>query len=636
MSKHRFNHKKEHPVVSPDSAVQTPTPLLKRPLVHMLMVAVLGILVYSNTLHAPFAFDDEIYIVSNPLIRDFGYFTGSIPIDKVSCDPDVKNNFITRPVTYLTLALNYSIHNLNTTGYHIFNIVIHISNGILVYILMSLLLQTPFLKHENIGTRSRLPLLAALLFICHPIQTQAVTYLVQRAASLATFFCLAAFVFYMLSRLSESSGKRFGYYSATVLFAAIAMMTKEISFTIPVVMALYEFLFHEGRAKDRIVRLLPILATMILVPASVLSIDADHSITLNAINRSIDLVNFSNMSRSDYFYTQLTVIVNYIRLLFFPFGQNLDYDYPVYRSLLNPHVFLSSAFLLAICGVAVYFLRLSQKVANPERGWQRLFFAGTAWFFITLSVESSFIPIDDMIFEHRVYLPSIGFFMAAIALLEPATAKLAIKRPSFESFARYAVIAIIAILSILAFSRNNVWGSRIGLLEDIVAKSSEKARPHSNLGLEYWKQGRNLEAIAEFEKTVRLDTITNDQWHGNQLINLAILYMTTDRWNDAEESFKKALAINPGSSIGHNSLGYLYFLKERLKEAEIEFNIALGIDKSYIKARNNLGMLLEKTGRNEEALQNYAHVLQQSPKDEFAIERIRALKPDSERIRRIQ
>ena len=123
----------------------------------------------------------------------------------------------------------------------------------------------------------------------------------------------------------------------------------------------------------------------------------------------------ADVSRWDYLNTQFRVIVTYIRLLFFPVNQNLDYDYPIYRTFFTPPVFLSFLFLLGIFCWGIYLLYRSYKSDQANRFWYRLIAFGIFWFFVTLSVESSIIPIQDVIYEHRLYLPSVGFFMAIMS-----------------------------------------------------------------------------------------------------------------------------------------------------------------------------------------------------------------------------
>ena len=175
-------------------------PLLKRPLFAVFLILFLGILVYSNTFHVPFVFDDDGSIINNPDIRDISGFIAAALGFGV---------FPSRVVGYLTFALNYRFGGLDVTGYHVLNLAIHLANALLVYALVRLTFRTPHLAGSQLAPRAgTVALLCALLFVVHPVQTQAVTYVVQRLTSLATFFYLLAVVLYAAGRLRIEDGRK--------------------------------------------------------------------------------------------------------------------------------------------------------------------------------------------------------------------------------------------------------------------------------------------------------------------------------------------------------------------------------------------------------------------------------------------
>lgn len=229
------------------------TGLLQKSIFHIISIIVIGLLAYSNTFHVPFHFDDTYNIIANYKLKDLNNFwppSGS------------------RWAGFLTFALNYHFGGLDVVGYHIINLAIHILNAILVYWLVILTFKTPFFSNQQSAVSNQkkqtliypftyLPLFIALIFVSHPIQTQAVTYIVQRFTSLATMFYLLSLVIYIKFRSQQSaiSGQqklpatRYTLYAVSFLSAILAMKTKEIAFTLPVVIALYEFMFFEGNIK---------------------------------------------------------------------------------------------------------------------------------------------------------------------------------------------------------------------------------------------------------------------------------------------------------------------------------------------------------------------------------------------------
>jgi hypothetical protein len=379
-------------------------------LLSLLSIIILGAIVYSNTLNASWHFDDSVVITENWSLRN------------------LRGNFNTifsanRSVGFFTFALNYHFNKLNVTGYHVVNILIHIVNALLVYSLVMLTLKTPAMVKSRLTSQARfLALASGLIFVSHPIQTQAVTYIAQRFASLATLFYLLSLVLFVKARLHFLQGKGFfsplhcTCYLLSLFSAYLAMHTKEITFTLPVIIVLYEFCFIDSSLnawRKRIPYLLPFILTFAIIPINTLNL----SFQTGGIKPLGDVIGEIReqvqetplISRGDYLLTQFNVIVTYIRLLFLPMNQNLDYDYPIARALFQFPTLISFLFLLALFVLAVYLF---------IKGYRLISFA-IIWFFVTLSVESSIIPIRDVIYEHRVYLPSVGFgILMAIFLHE--------------------------------------------------------------------------------------------------------------------------------------------------------------------------------------------------------------------------
>ncbi|MBI5196906.1 MAG: tetratricopeptide repeat protein [Nitrospirae bacterium] len=525
----------------------------------------------------------------------------------------VKHFFHTRFITFFTFMLNYQLHGLDVTGYHVVNLAIHIINALLVYWLVVLTFKTPFF---NFHPSSLIPhlliaLFSALLFVSHPIQTQAVTYITQRFTSLATLFYLLSLVMYVKFRTQNTEHKvqntdkrqkifslsSVFWYLTSVLSAVLAMKTKEIAFTLPIIIVLYEIFFfsksqnsetsssmqnppippltkggkggfscitrHAGlsdRQASRFLYFLFFLLTMLIIPLSLIGVnDRIDKLTedLNEITKS-----GTSMSRWDYLFTQFRVIVTYVRLLFFPVNQNLDYDYPIYNSFLNPNVFLSFLFLLSIFGLGVYLFYYSKNPPSSPfykggiKGDQaspnsltithhalRIMAFGIFFFFITLSVESSIIPIEDIIFEHRLYLPSIGLiiaFVSAVFCFSPYLSSFNLQPSSFLSrhALRITVLLLttsVIVLAIATYQRNSVWQDVFRLCEDMVKKSPKKARTHNNVGLAYYLKGETDKAI---------------------------------------EHFQIALSLNPYYVPAHNNLYIAYTAKGWIKEGLQHFYIA--------------------------------------------------------------
>lgn len=562
--------------------------IMSKMAVHIFLIAVVGLIAYSNTFEVPFVFDDANSIVKNPVITSLDNFLSSS--EGYTYSPG-------RVVGYFSFALNYRFGELEVAGYHAVNLAIHIINALLVYFLVSLTFRTPYFRAWRIGQSAKsrehsgkyvidssyalspapyaqlIALFSALLFVSHPIQTQAVTYIVQRITSLATMFYLLSLVFYIRGRLASRLAGRLAGYVFSLASAVLAMRTKEITFTLPLVIILYEVFFFKAALKKRLLFLAPVLLALIIILISVINSDRSLGELLSELDEKTRAQAIG--SRWVYFVTEIRVITTYIRLIFFPINQNLAYDYPVYRSILSLEVFPSFIFILSILGVAAYlFYRsqiasLSSRVSDTQPQvaplMSRLVAFGIFWFFITLSIESSFIPIADVIVEHRVYLPSVGIFIAVAAGMTAVA--------NYFSSKTTAVTAILAIIIIVfsaaTYMRNNVWRSARELWEDTALKSPETIRPFYNLGNEYLKQQQYDKAIEMYQRALQIkpkEFVVSDAYLGSYN-NLGIAYCSIGQYETAIELFNQFIKQNPGYIEAYNNLGGVYINSGKYLEA---------------------------------------------------------------------
>lgn len=552
--------------------------------VHIIIIALIGLLCYSNTLNVPFQWDELAFIEDYPIVKDISYF-----LEPSKAIGPGFHQLRNRYIGFLTFALNYKANGLDVTGYHIVNISIHIINSLLVYLLVVLSFKTPFLSESVSFNKSKLmALFSALLFVSHPIQTEAVTYIFQRLASLVTMFYLLSLVCYIKFRLpdteysnsSSSLNRSFftsasAYYLLSILFVVFAMKTKENAFTLPVVITMYEFFFFDGQLKKRLLRLFPILLTLLIIPLTLTGIDRPPGEIIGGMADAAR--GDANIERLDYMFTQFRVIVTYIRLLFLPINQNIDYDYPVFHSFFDQQVLLSFLFLFSIFCFAVYLFYRSRRTNHALR----LTAFGIFWFFITISVESSVIPIPMMINEYRVYLPSASAIAGITTGIFLAFEKL--KGKKSRIIAASLLVLIPLFFSHEAYKRNGIWKNEISLWEDVVAKSPQKARGHNNLGFFYASEGNINKAIEHYLIAIKIDPFQAKTYN-----NLGTIY-GNKRMNDmAMECFRTAVKLKPDFAEAHCNLGLTYLNKGLIDEARQEFETALQINPDYDEARRLL------------------------------------------------
>jgi hypothetical protein len=364
-----------------------------RNLVAIGLIASLAFIVYSNTFYVPFHFDDRPNILENPNVQ-MKVFTWDRLVQFV------KNTYgvSIRVFSYFTFALNYHFGEFNVFGYHLVNFVIHVAAGIFLYWLLMLTFRLPSLQ-ERYGTLSyKAALFTALVFICHPIQTQSVTYIVQRMASMAGMFYLLSMVLYVKGRLSAGKG-RFFYLGGAVLVWLLGVFSKENVAILPLFILLYEFYFFQKLTVTRTGKkiLLVLLILVILVVTVGLLLWGKRY--FNLIQEGYKIREFSLEER---LLTQARVVLYYLTLLAYPHPSrlNLDYDFPISKTMVDPPTTLLS--ILIIIAVIGYSVWVAKK--RPVLSYF------TLWYFGNLVIESSIFPLE-MVYEHRLYLPAVGPFI---------------------------------------------------------------------------------------------------------------------------------------------------------------------------------------------------------------------------------
>jgi tetratricopeptide (TPR) repeat protein len=586
-------------------------------IVHLLLIAAAVLIGYSNVFHAPFVFDDFAGIVDNAVIKDLDNFISS------GRGYDVSPR---RFIGYLTFALNYRFGGLEVVGYHIVNLVVHMGSSFLVYFLVALTFRTPYfgLSRPEEDGRKMIALVTALFFASHPVQTQAVTYIYQRFTSLATCFYLLSVVMYVKGRLAmqrpEDTGQRaegggrdispvirsMPFYLCSLISAILAMRTKETAFTLPFAIILHEFIFFKSTRRQKLLFLLPVLFALAIVPLALMTTGKPLGEVLTVLDAQTRVQ--SELPRWDYLMTQLRVITTYIRLIFLPVNQNLDYDYPIYDSLFTAPVFFSFLFLSTLLGCAAYLVYRTRNSASVLR----VTAFGIFWFFITLSVESSVMPIVDVIFEHRVYLPSAGAFLAITTAAWAGVKRMEAQWPlARRAAASAAFLAVIAFLG-ATYARNGVWTDKAALWEDVASKSA-KASTYVSLGIAYAESGELNKAIEAYLKALALDPKDASAY-----LNLGTAYTRGGFFDEAIKATRMAVSLAP-SAEAHNNLGHLYYRAGRLDEALQECETAVKLNPDFALAHNNLGAVFWSKGRFDKAVEHYRIAVKLDPDNQQAL-----------------
>jgi hypothetical protein len=508
----------------------------------LLGLATLIFLVYSSNLSGPFIFDDS-RIENNPQLHITQLSLKNLARAGFESSPS------TRPVSYITFALNHYFHGFDPQGYHLVNIAIHILAAIFLYLLIKTTLNLPLLR-SRFEAYPWLPFAAALIWATHPLQTQSVTYIIQRMNSLAAMFYILSLYLYVKGRLVDGISKKSVLFLCSLFVGLLSLGSKEIAFTLPFFILLYEWYFLQDLDTVWLKRRV-IPASIIFIFLAVLVFLYLGAGPIDIISKSYGARDFTMIQRV---LTESRVVIFYISLLLFPHPArlNLDHHFIVSNSLFDPLTTLLSLGCLAILfGLAAVYARK-----------YRLISFCIIWFLGNLLIESSLIGLE-IIFEHRNYLPSM---MAVLLIILPVFHF--INRPSWLPIVILCLIVIL--LSSWTYTRNRIWSDRISLWSDCAAKSPLKARPHNNLGVALKKSGKLTAAVEHFNTTIRLDPEFTEAYN-----NLGNTYILLGKYDEGIRNYLAALQISPQNAKVHTNLGNAYAKRWELEKAIYHYSEAL-------------------------------------------------------------
>jgi hypothetical protein len=462
---------------------------------------IIGFLLYSVSIKGSFVFDDIRWIVNNPAVHNIGNIAA------------IWQSNPTRFIANLTFAATYSLIGAAPFLYHLTNILIHIAAAFLVYKLIIVLDS----KQKMLATS------VAFLFLAHPIQTESVTYIIQRMTSLAALFYLLSLIFYI--RWAKTGRKKWIYFAICISTAIIGYLTKEYAYSLPFAYLLIEYIFGKsfpGRLQKMPLVVIFIITIFVYISSRTL-IFSHFSWGIQQTLFAPDASQHTGMTRYTYALTQLHVIPSYLLLLLLPSNQNIDYDFPG-TTALNASTILSALLLFALLIFGVYMHKRNKFLSF-----------GILFFFLTIVLESSIFPIADLMVEHRLYLPSIGFLITLVSLIR---------------YIKIQHIAVILITILFAgycgatYTRNRIWKSGEALWTDTVQKSPHKMRPHFNLAQYLELDGKNTEAITHYREALAINPGIVPAY-----VNLAAIYEKRGNFSEAKNLYQQALKVNPEEPV---------------------------------------------------------------------------------------
>ena len=518
-----------------------------------LLLILAGTAAYWNSFAGAFQLDDYFNILNNPFLRLFLF-------------PEAPPLYTNRPLADLTLAMNFMLGRFHGFGYHAFNLAVHLAAAITLFGIIRRTLQTRKLKSRYAASAADLALVIAGLWLLHPLQTESVTYIIQRAESLMGLCLLLSL--YCVIRSAETGLSV--WQVLAVLCCMLGMTAKPVMVTAPVLIAAYDRIFLSDSWKEMLHRhaklYLGLAASWgVLLQIIWTSQSVEHPISAGFQMRG--------MTPWSYLFTQPTVILHYLRLSFWPHPLVFDYLWPIARSwreVLPGWTAVSG--LLAAMGYGLHR-------RHPE-----IVFLGI-WFFLTLA-PTSLIPLADLASEHRMYLPLAAVIAGAVFGLEVLIRK--------RALVLILGTAIIACFGVLTFQRNEAYRNPELLWRSVVQHRPGNPRAHCNLGGILAQEDRLDEAQQEYRAALRLKPDYGDAYAG--------LGMTLSHQGKLEEALAahaEALRLKPRSAGFHDQMGLVLQKKGDRKQALAEYRQAVHLDSTYLPAWQHLQNLLsQKEGRS--------------------------------------
>jgi tetratricopeptide (TPR) repeat protein len=526
--------------------------------IFLLAASLVVFLLYSVSLEGGFVLDDKNNIEKNPSIRITHLSAAGLH------DAARQSVLPTRPVANISFAMNHLLHGYDVRGFRLVNVLLHIVTGIILYRFLAALLAIPAVK-KRYGPPGLVPLLAAVFWLVHPAQTQAVNYIVQRMAILAALFYILALYLYLKGRAASAPRQRILYFGGTLLAALCGLGSKETVAMLPLFLLLLEWYFLRDPEKPFSGKMVA-AAVVFCVAACFLVFFYLGTNPFAAIGASYSGRDFSLGER---LLTQSRVVLFYLGLLFLPLPTrlNLEHDFLLSTSLLAPPATLPAMALIFFLVV----LALIRAKKDPLLSFVIL------WYFGNLLIESSVIGLE-IIFEHRVYLPAM---LVVLPILLRARTILPAALP------RAVLLAgLFSCLLLWTYQRNTVWADTVSLLSDSVGKAPASYRAHLNLGIALKNRGRLDAAIDHYYKAL---SVKGDYVEG--YYNLGNALMLKNDFRGAAENYFKALALGPTDVDTHYNLGYTLAKLRRFDEAVYHYSEAIRLQPGFIEARRELAEL---------------------------------------------
>jgi Tfp pilus assembly protein PilF len=603
----------------------------------ILSIISVSLLVYLNALKNGFVWDDMVLIVDNEGIKHWSCLWKNFTSDFFDTTEDIidfKYGYY-RPIITLSYIIDYAIWGLKPWGFHLSNIIFHIIGCILVFFSLSVI----FNKR---GTA----FIASLLFACHPIHTESVTWISGRTDVIAGLFFLSAFYLYQKAFYvpihTIGAGRTNGFceraegesaipsalpvknkllskqskivYPASVILFAIAMFCKEMVATLPFLIIAYTLYFSEWKGLKRWKMSLILSSPYFLVLAF-------YGIIRFVILKISTVNNPGGEAMKGVYPTLLSfikAIFLYLYKLVYPFHLSAYIQNPVSFSIAEPVVILSIVGVIVLLFFTVWL----------RRRWTPVSFM-ILFFLVSLLPLSNIVRISapwDMGFvvaERFLYIPSIGFCGVTAVFLKKIYEKRGAFFRSLRNISILLIIGLLAVYSVQTFFRNRIWTDEKSFFLETLKDAPEAALLHHALGNVYVREENYNTAFDCYKKSLELYPFYHAAYN-----NIGTIYSKFGLFDQAITAFKEAIKINSDYIQAHFNLGTMYYQTQKISDASDEFRKVIKLSDRYVRAHNNLGIIYAENGQPGEALAEFEAVIKYDPYNEKARNNLEVIKEE--------
>ncbi len=538
----------------------------------VILIALVTLISFLGSLDNGFVnWDDDLYVTQNILIRDLSWNN----IKAIFLSPVVKMYV---PLVPLSFSLEYALWGLNPFGYHLTNLLLHLGNSLLVFVLVL-----------RLSGHLLAALVASLFFGIHPLHVESVAWVTERKDMLSTLFFLGALLFYL--RYQED--RRTVLYALSFVAFVLSLLAKPMGVTFPLILFLCDYLSARPCTTRSVVEKFPFL--MVSTLFSIVAVLTQYSAGGPHVPRLYTL--------TENLLIACWGLIFYLGKTLMPVQLSAFYPYPAEISLRLPTFFLPPILLLALAAGVWFSQRYTRKIIF-----------GSLFFLLTLLPVLNVVQFHMLAAADRyMYIPSIGlFYLAGVAFHRIYFLKIHWEKTKKVSL-MVLLGVIVTTLGTLTWQRSNVWEDSETLWLSVLKNDPGIPVVHNNLGNVYLKKGRMDAAIAEYKKAISLNP--NDASLYN---NLGAAYLKKGRLDAAIAEYQKAISLNSDDALAYINLGNAYSKKGRLDAAIAEYQRAISRNPDDALAHNNLGNAYLGKGETDAAIAEYQKAISLNPADSLA------------------